>query len=251
LQRKPGQLSGGQRQRVAMGRAIVREPELFLFDEPLSNLDAKLRTRMRSEIKKLHRRLGASIVYVTHDQVEAMTLASIVAIMHDGAIQQIGTPSAIYNDPQNLFVAGFVGSPPMNFLHGRVRRADAVIELYENAGLTPLPPEFGERAAELADGQPVVLGFRPEALATVTSGTDATVGIHNGLWTFNITIDVTEPMGADTLVHFMLGTDELTARLGGKEQPEAGETRLLGIALSELYLFDRATERRLLPDGVV
>ena len=211
LDRKPGQLSGGQRQRVAMGRAIVRDPDLFLFDEPLSNLDAKLRVEMRTEIKRLHDRLGTTIVYVTHDQIEAMTLGTKVAVMRNGVIQQLADPQTIYDQPANLFVAGFIGSPTMNFLEGSARaggrrarasprRADAAA-----AGAA-------ERACGAYVGKQVIAGIRPESFRS-----------GSGAATLSGIVDVVEPTGPDTMVIVNVGGQLITARLGARERPVLGE----------------------------
>jgi multiple sugar transport system ATP-binding protein len=183
LERYPRQLSGGQRQRVAMGRAIVRDPQVFLFDEPLSNLDAKLRVAMRTEIKELHQRLKTTSIYVTHDQIEAMTMGDTIVVMHEGRIEQQGSPLALYDRPANLFVAGFIGSPAMNFLPGTLRTGGAApqVELPDGTRL-PAPANGG------ADGQPVIYGARPEHLALVSDG---------GL---PLKVGVVEPTGADTFV---------------------------------------------------
>ena len=167
LDRKPGQLSGGQRQRVAMGRALVRDPKIFLFDEPLSNLDAKLRVEMRTEIQKLHQRLGTTVVYVTHDQIEAMTLATVIAVLKDGVLQQVGSPAEIYNTPANIFVADFMGSPSMNLVPARLDRADEalVVSLKRADGSTTvLPLHRPSAAAEAFVGRDVILGLRPESI---------------------------------------------------------------------------------------
>ncbi|WP_226781525.1 ABC transporter ATP-binding protein [Oceaniglobus trochenteri] len=237
LERKPAQLSGGQRQRVAMGRAIVRKPRLFLLDEPLSNLDAKLRTKMRGEIKKLHQSLGASIVYVTHDQVEAMTLATKVAVMRGGTIEQIGAPMTIYREPDNLFVAGFIGAPPMNFVRGRI---------VEGGGFAP--DGGGDRITmpamehRLEPGREIVLGVRPENLRPIPPGVSP-----EGLLRFNAVPDVIEPMGADTMVHFRVGQSELIARLDGQTEVSGSAPMELGCEASALHLFDATTEQRLRP----
>ncbi|MDZ5648230.1 sn-glycerol-3-phosphate ABC transporter ATP-binding protein UgpC [Nitrospirillum sp. BR 11828] len=196
LERKPKALSGGQRQRVAMGRAIVRQPKAFLFDEPLSNLDARLREQMRYEIRKLHRELGATSVYVTHDQVEAMTMADRIVALNDGAIQQVGGPQDLYDTPANLFVAGFLGSPPMNFLDATLAPDGALV--VEGQTLARVPPPAGPRPAGLVPGAAVTLGLRPErlALTTPTDGVPARV-------------DLVEPTGTGQVVHLALGAQRL------------------------------------------
>src|SRR5262245_37312435 len=194
LDRRPAELSGGQRQRVAMGRAMVRSPQVFLFDEPLSNLDAKLRVQIRTEIKRLHQKLRTTMIYVTHDQVEAMTLADRIVIMREGHIQQIGTPLEVYHRPANVFVAGFIGSPAMNLVRGRVARDGGAPALRLDGGIgVPLP-----KSAELAAGRELVLGLRPDDVAV--GGADA-----GGGWTVEATVAVVEPLGAQSLVFLDLG----------------------------------------------
>ena len=226
LDRKPKQLSGGQRQRVALGRAIVREPAAFLFDEPLSNLDAKLRSSMRSELIKLHKRLGTTIVYVTHDQVEAMTMGELVVVMKDGVIQQQGAPLEIYNDPVNLFVAEFIGSPAMNFLPGRAEGSRVVAP----GGLSlPLP------AAAPADSV-FVVGLRPEHLA---------VEPQPGFQSVSTRVEVVEPLGAETIVEVSVDGVNFTARIRGETVPAVGSTLRLYVDPARLYLFDKASGARL------
>jgi multiple sugar transport system ATP-binding protein len=232
LDRKPGQLSGGQRQRVAMGRAIVRDPELFLFDEPLSNLDAKLRVEMRTEIKRLHDRLGTTIVYVTHDQIEAMTLGTQVAVMRDGVIQQLADPQTIYDRPANLFVAGFIGSPTMNFIDGTLELADGTIALRHAAGVLPLPGLQQEISPYI--GKPVIAGIRPE-----------TFRLDEEISTLTGTVDVVEPTGPDTMVILKVGEQMVTARLGGRERPALGRSMTLGVDTPTVNLFDSETGARI------
>ena len=236
LRRKPGQLSGGQRQRVAMGRALVRDPALFLFDEPLSNLDAKLRVDMRTEIKKLHAQVGQTTVYVTHDQVEAMTLASRIAVMHQGLLQQFDEPGTVYNKPANLFVAGFMGSPSMNFLPGEIASEDGkpVVQLSFNGQVAKLPL-ITEQAQSVSAGRRVVLGVRPEHMSpyrdqdlSVTGRVDAPV-------------DVVEPTGAEAIVLLRLGDQEVTARFEPDDAPVSGSTIPLAINMAKACLFDPDT----------
>jgi len=229
LERKPGQLSGGQRQRVAMGRAIVRDPDLFLFDEPLSNLDAKLRVEMRTEIKRLHDRLGTTIVYVTHDQIEAMTLGTKVAVMRNGVIQQFADPQTIYERPANTFVAGFIGSPTMNFLAGTLEQADGVIGIRHDGGLLLLP-QLGQDARAYV-GRAVVAGIRPETL-------------HPGQGLSGV-VDVVEPTGPDTMVILNVGGQMLTARLGSRDRPKLGDTMSLGVDAAAVNIFDAETGNRI------
>ena len=246
LERKPAQLSGGQRQRVAMGRALAREPQIYLFDEPLSNLDAKLRVEMRTEIKKLHQRLGTTIVYVTHDQIEAMTLADSIAVMRDGHILQLGSPDEVYNDPVDMFVAGFMGSPSMNFitatLEGQLGDYRLRIATPEEQELV-LPWPADRITGELADhlGQPVVLGLRPEHF----SEQDARLEGQQEGTLLEARVTVVEPTGADILLRLPLGDSEVTARVGPKCPVAAGERLALRIDMSRAVLFDPQSESRL------
>jgi multiple sugar transport system ATP-binding protein len=244
LQRRPSQLSGGQRQRVAMGRALVRKPKIFLFDEPLSNLDAQLRVDMRTEIKKLHQRLGATIVYVTHDQIEAMTLATRIAVMRSGELQQLGTPSEVYNRPANTFVAGFMGSPRMNLAPARLQRNGVGHVLEVQLGDRPkvdirLPPQ--PEAVRAYEGKELIAGVRAEAISygTQSSGNDGQRS------TVDATIEVTEPTGADTLAVLTLGGHEFTARLGPDVNLRPGEQAQFSIDLSKLVFFDPQTQQRI------
>jgi len=220
LERQPRQLSGGQRQRVAMGRAIVRDPKVFLFDEPLSNLDAKLRVAMRSEIKALHQRLKTTTVYVTHDQVEAMTMADRIAVMHDGRIEQLGEPLELYDRPANLFVAQFIGSPAMNVFDGVVR----------NGSVEALGARWPSRGG--AEGQKVKYGIRPEHLEPATSGIAAEVV-------------VVEPMGAETELLVKIGEMPLTIMTRGRSNAGPGERIFLAPAASHAHLFDAASGLRI------
>jgi ABC-type sugar transport system ATPase subunit len=240
LKRRPGQLSGGQRQRVAMGRALVREPEVFLLDEPLSNLDAKLRVQMRAALKRLHGRLGVTTVYVTHDQVEAMTLGDRIAVLSDGKLQQLGAPQDVYDRPANVFVAGFIGSPPMNLLRGRVRDGAAT------AGDLVVP------APGVAD-MDVFVGVRPESLHPA----------RNGMPSLGFEVAVVEPLGDEVIVHGLVSAElaevlqddgdaamvaadgqqraEAVACLSPKDRPAAGSVIQLGVDPDEVRLFDAAT----------
>ena len=244
LERKPGQLSGGQRQRVAMGRALVRDPKIFLFDEPLSNLDAKLRVEMRTEIQKLHQRLGTTIVYVTHDQIEAMTLATVIAVLKDGVLQQVGSPAEIYNTPANIFVADFMGSPSMNLVPGRLDRAEGalVVSLQRADGTTTvLPIHRPSDAARAFVGRDVILGLRPESID------DASVSDAEGAQRHPLEahVEVTQPTGADTLAMIRLGGREAVARLRAETGARAGERRRFMVDMSKAVLFDPETEERL------
>ena len=228
LDRKPRQLSGGQRQRVAMGRAIVRDPQVFLFDEPLSNLDAQLRVQMRVEIKRLQQSLGTTSVYVTHDQVEAMTLADRLVVMHAGTAEQIGPPLALYERPATRFVAGFIGSPAMNFLPAVTTEAGVVLA---DGTKLPRPLDCGKLAA----GRAVTLGVRPEHLAA--AGAEASLAV---------TVELAEMLGADTILHGRLGDGSLIqARLPGSEHARPGDRLPLALDLRQLHLFDRETGRRI------
>ncbi|MYE00641.1 MAG: sn-glycerol-3-phosphate ABC transporter ATP-binding protein UgpC [Alphaproteobacteria bacterium] len=237
LDRRPSQLSGGQRQRVAMGRALVRDPQMFLFDEPLSNLDAKLRVEMRLEIKKLHRELGATMIYVTHDQIEAMTLATKIVVLKDGIVQQIGSPAEIYRRPANLFVADFMGSPAMNLIPARTSRDGngRRIEI-ERAGAPPLAliDNHGEDLPE-----EVILGLRPEDIA------EAGFRAGDDVQTAECPIDIVEPAGADTFVVTLLGGKQVTARLHSETQAQPGSTLDLAFDLSKVSYFSPDTGKRL------
>ncbi len=246
LNRKPAQLSGGQRQRVAMGRALVRDPKLFLFDEPLSNLDAKLRVDMRTEIKKLHQRVGKTTVYVTHDQVEAMTLASRIAVMHQGNLQQFDIPERIYARPVNMFVAGFMGSPSMNFLTATLTSRDGMpcVELPAAGGSSVTLPLARRPAATPKDGK-VVLGIRPEHLyrydADLKARRPAVVQV-------TALVDLVEPTGAETIAMLKFADNDLVGRFEPDGAPQPGETMALGIDMAHACLFDSTTER-LIPDA--
>ena len=244
LERRPSQLSGGQRQRVAMGRALVRNPRVFLFDEPLSNLDAKLRVDMRTEIKRLHATTGKTIVYVTHDQIEAMTLATKIAVLKDGILQQVGTPAEIYNRPTNLFVADFMGSPSMNLLKATVANENGrpVLRVAQNgSGTVSLAPPKSITTGPLAEGREIILGIRPEAI-TDRDGADRnshSVALVEGL------VDVVEPAGSDTFVVTQLGGKALTARMRSDVPVKAGQTLPFAFNLDKAVIFDPQTGVRL------
>ena len=242
LTRKPGQLSGGQRQRVAMGRALVRSPDVFLFDEPLSNLDAKLRVDMRTEIKKLHQRLGTTIVYVTHDQIEALTLSTRIAVMNKGYVQQLGTPKQIYDDPANLFVASFMGSPSMNLIPSRivVRDGTAHAAVRDGGGQDHLLP-FADPALVAHDGREIVLGLRPEAI-TDAENIDRRITRPHPL---TAPVGVTEPAGADTFTTFELNGRDVVARLRGDAEARAGAAFPFVLDMSRALAFDPTTEERI------
>jgi multiple sugar transport system ATP-binding protein len=228
LDRYPRQLSGGQRQRVAMGRAIVRDPQVFLFDEPLSNLDAKLRVQMRTEIKELHQRLKTTSIYVTHDQIEAMTMADKIVVMRDGIVEQTGGPLELYDRPVNTFVAGFIGSPAMNMIPGTARKAGDAFNVQFADGIT-LPMPAGARAAE---GQPVLYGLRPEHCAL------AAIGLP-------VQVAVVEPTGADTQLYCRFNGQEVTATIGDRADCHPGDHVNLAPDLRRAHLFDAATGSRL------
>jgi multiple sugar transport system ATP-binding protein len=227
LARYPRQLSGGQRQRVAMGRAIVRDPQVFLFDEPLSNLDAKLRVQMRTEIKELHQRLKTTTVYVTHDQIEAMTMADRIVVMHDGLVEQIGTPLELYDRPDNLFVASFIGSPAMNFLKGRIKANGTAG--FEGPRGVALP--LATAPAD-TDGRPAVYGIRPEHFAIADDGAEAE-------------IVVVEPTGSETQVFAKLGGEEVVAVFRERHQFKPGDKIRLKPDSQLVHLFDETTGKRL------
>ncbi|MEL6959789.1 MAG: sn-glycerol-3-phosphate ABC transporter ATP-binding protein UgpC [Pseudomonadota bacterium] len=243
LDRKPGQLSGGQRQRVAMGRALVRDPDVFLFDEPLSNLDAKLRVDMRTEIKKLHAKLGTTIVYVTHDQIEAMTLSTRIAVMYDGYVQQLGTPKEIYDDPANLFVATFMGSPAMNVLEAKlVEQNGALHAEFSGADGNTLSLRVDDTEAHRAYlGRDVILGIRPEAM-TDPEGADRNA--KNVQMMTNL-VSVTEPAGADTFVSTTLSGKDCIARMRADADAYAGQPFEFAVNMDKACLFDPKTEARI------
>ena len=227
LERFPRQLSGGQRQRVAMGRAIVRDPQVFLFDEPLSNLDAKLRVQMRTEIKELHQRLKTTTIYVTHDQIEAMTMADKIVVMHDGRVEQIGAPLELYDRPQNLFVAGFIGSPAMNFLHGSIR-ANGKLE-FQGPGDARLPLAV---APQGSDGRAAVYGVRPEHFTLADDGADAM-------------IQVVEPTGSEIQIIARMGGTDITAAFRERHPFKPGDKIRLKPDPRLVHLFDAETGQRL------
>jgi multiple sugar transport system ATP-binding protein len=238
LERKPKELSGGQRQRVAVGRAIVRKPKVFLFDEPLSNLDAKLRVAMRAEISKLHRRLGATIIYVTHDQVEAMTMADRIFIMHNGALQQTGAPMEVYGQPANRFVAGFIGSPAMNFLEAKVALEDGAVFI-DAAGFRVRVPETFLSQLEPYIGRPVIFGVRPEDMSLH----DAVMGTGKGN-TITAHADVVETLGSEIFVHLTCKDQSIVARMEVPDCPPAvGQILEVDLKMSKTHIFDTETSR--------
>ncbi|MDB2619678.1 sn-glycerol-3-phosphate ABC transporter ATP-binding protein UgpC [Litoricolaceae bacterium] len=238
LDRKPSQLSGGQRQRVAMGRALARSPRVYLFDEPLSNLDAKLRVEMRTEIKKLHKRLGTTIVYVTHDQIEAMTLADRIAVMKDGVVQQLGTPNEIYDNPANQFVAGFMGSPPMNFVPCEVNSDGSLAIGTSGHSLSLTIPQSSILKAQTISR--VILGLRPEML---TEPKPERAG--DSVMALEMDFDVTEPMGADTIAIGEWNGIEILARLSPEAGLRAGKSTPVQVDLSKVVLFHPESGERI------
>jgi multiple sugar transport system ATP-binding protein len=232
LDRKPKALSGGQRQRVAVGRAIVRKPKVFLFDEPLSNLDAKMRVSTRAELSRLHARLGATMIYVTHDQVEAMTMGDRICVMKDGNIMQVAKPLTLYHQPANLFVAGFIGSPPMNFFRGNVRREDSTLMFVEdNPNAPPLKLPLNARAQPCLD-RPVILGLRPEDIGDPTGESAAVIEAR---------VEMAEPMGAETYLHLHTGANPLVARVRPTGHFTVGQTARIAFRSDQAHLFDPAT----------
>ena len=240
LDRKPSQLSGGQRQRVAMGRALARRPKLYLFDEPLSNLDAKLRVEMRHQIKRLHQKLSTTIVYVTHDQIEAMTLADRIAVMKDGELQQLGTPQEIYTKPSNMFVAGFMGSPSMNFIKTMVdldEEQNPIIKVIGTADQEHhirLPQSMREQ-----DGKEVVIGLRPEHI-TEQQGDDLSATTK-----LDLQLEVLEPTGPDTIAMVKVNDQEVACRLSPEFEVSVGQMAPLHFDLSKAVFFDAQTEARI------
>lgn len=236
LHRRPRELSGGERQRVALGRAIVRKPVVFLFDEPLSNLDAKMRVQMRMELNKLHRRLQSTMIYVTHDQMEAMTLGNRIAVMHQGLIQQVADPATLYEKPVNRFVAGFIGSPPMNFVPGRIIRRNGRTYFDEGTSRVKVADEMGSRLSSYG-GKSILFGIRPE-------------DIYDKLFvqyappenTVTATVEVVEPIGAEVYLHLLFGSHSITARVGGHERPRVGQDIDLVFDMSKVHFFDPTSE---------
>ena len=238
LQRKPRELSGGERQRVALGRAMVREPQVFLFDEPLSNLDAKLRVQMRAEIKRLHHRTHTTMIYVTHDQVEAMTLGDRIAVMRKGVLQQVADPFMLYNRPANQFVAGFIGSPPINFFQARVA-SDSPHTLITGGSRLSLPAAYAT-ILEALKGQEITIGVRPEDLTLTPGSPGAQIEAR---------VEVREPLGNEVLVHWRSVVGEIISRVPGQEAPAVGQNAVLHFGYDKLHLFDPANENALRPDA--
>ena len=235
LERKPKALSGGQRQRVAVGRAIVRKPKVFLFDEPLSNLDAKLRVEMRAELNKLHHRLETTMIYVTHDQVEAMTLGDRIAVMKDGTLQQVAPPLEIYDRPANQFVAGFIGTPPMNFLGGSLVARDGALLFDEGSAALALP-EGMKPALEARVGRKAVLGVRPELITILPDATGAA-----GSNSLGVRVNVVEPLGDEMLLYLGTPRHDLIAKVDAHQKAEVGQEMTVGINVARCHVFDPET----------
>ncbi len=241
MDRLPAELSGGQRQRVAMGRAIVRNPDVFLFDEPLSNLDAKLRVQMRTEIKKLHKRVNNTIIYVTHDQVEAMTLADRIVIMRDGHIEQVGTPLEVFDHPVNTFVASFIGSPPMNQLDGKVIAGEGgenQIALADNITI-PVPNRV---KAHVQVGQDVIVGIRPDDLTPKNHG----MKDSGETVSFDLTVSISEPLGTETILFSQIGTKEVQGKMLNPRPIEGDERLNFNLSLDRVHVFDASTGQNVL-----
>jgi multiple sugar transport system ATP-binding protein len=245
LQRKPKALSGGQRQRVAVGRAIVRKPKAFLFDEPLSNLDAKMRVQMRAEISKLHNRLNSTMVYVTHDQVEAMTMGDRIVVMKDGVIQQVDEPITLYDNPKNMFVAGFIGSPPMNFFQGRIEHRGDALWFTERAGDNNGRQGFAirlkdDRAKKFADydGQALVLGVRAEDIVDKRAAAFA-----ESDQVIPATVEVVEPMGAEIYLYLTTGNHSFVARVNSHQTADVGQRLDVAFDMPKCHFFDAQTEQ--------
>ncbi len=236
LQRRPKQLSGGQRQRVAMGRSIVRNPQAFLFDEPLSNLDAKLRVQMRTQIKRLHQRIKTTVIYVTHDQVEAMTLADRIVVMNAGRIEQVGTPQEMYDRPKTRFVAGFIGSPAMNIVPCTIERRGGHLGVRLSDTLVlDIPVSRTKRYAEFAD-RPMLFGIRPEHI------TERRAHVHGEQIDFDETVQVLEPMGIDTMVYLEIGGAEISARAAPQSVRPPGDRMAFTADMSNMHLIDPRTD---------
>ncbi len=242
LERKPKALSGGQRQRVALGRAIVREPKVFLMDEPLSNLDAKLRVQMRAEIGKLHKRLGTTVIYVTHDQTEAMTMGTRIAVMKDGYLQQCASPTELYDEPVNVFVAGFIGSPQMNFVNVTLEKGENGAILKGDSFEIALPEGKSNRE-ELKEyfGKEVVMGIRPESIfedeAHLTTMTGSVVDVD---------VELTEMMGAETYLYLKLGSSPVISRINRRSTAKAGDSIKVALDANKIHLFDKETEKAII-----
>ena len=240
LDRKPKQLSGGQRQRVALGRAIVREPQVFLMDEPLSNLDAKLRVQTRAEIKKLHARLQTTTIYVTHDQVEAMTMGERIVVMKDGLVQQVDTPLNLYDRPANLFVSGFIGSPAMNFIDSALTDAGGKLLIDAGSFRLEVPSDLVSQARPWA-GRRVVFGVRPEDIADRAMANGA-----QPAWTIKATVDVHEPLGSDSILYLTAGAHSIVARVDARTQARMGDSVEVIFNMRKMHLFNPETQQAIL-----
>ncbi len=236
--RKPSQLSGGQRQRVAMGRAIVRRPDAFLFDEPLSNLDAKLRTQMRTEIKKLHQKLKTTIIYVTHDQVEAMTLADRIIIMKDGYIEQIGSPIEVFSKPANVFVATFIGSPPMNIFSAEIINSNNNIKIKLDDNLYFDCTEYQKN--KLQNKKNIFLGIRAEDIMPVDNNT------NTSFWSFKRNVDIVEPLGTETQLFITINNKEIISRMYNPYEVNVGDELTFQVDPSKVHFFDKETEKAII-----
>ena len=239
LDRRPKELSGGQRQRVAVGRAIVRKPAVFLFDEPLSNLDAKLRVQMRAEISKLHHRIETTMIYVTHDQVEAMTMGDRIVVMKDGEIQQIDTPLQLYNKPSNKFVAGFIGSPGMNFLAGKLER-NGGLTFHHGSLQLDIPDHISAKLGAYAD-KDVILGVRPEDIYDESTPESIAFKAESAA-----VVDVVEPLGNETFIYLNAGGSTLVARMKTSTEPTVGSTQNVVVDMGKAHFFDPGTEQAIL-----
>ena len=238
LERKPGALSGGQRQRVALGRAIVRDPKVFLFDEPLSNLDAKMRVQMRTEISRLHVEYGSTMIYVTHDQVEAMTMGDRICVMRDGLIMQVADPLTLFRHPENMFVAGFIGSPPMNLLKGKIQRKEGRLFFVETADSNPLTLPISGNLESIAGkhvDKEVVFGIRPEQIGSEPRSEVTSTPV-------NLIVEIAEPMGSESLVYLKTGAGSLIARIQGDHIFHLGDQIVAHFDLDKVTLFDPKTE---------
>ena len=237
LDRKPRQLSGGQRQRVAVGRAIVREPKVFLFDEPLSNLDAKLRVAMRAEISKLHQRLQTTFIYVTHDQIEAMTMATRIAVINKGILQQLDTPQNLYDKPNNLFVAGFIGSPAMNFFPGKLRKDDGKLVVDTGDFTVPIPADRA-KTYESHAGKDIIFGIRPENVHDASF-----IPPNVAFEKVAVKVDVTELMGNEIFLYLVSGKNTFVARVDPRSKLRLGEQASVALDMDTMHIFDAETEQ--------
>ncbi|HDP16316.1 MAG TPA: sn-glycerol-3-phosphate ABC transporter ATP-binding protein UgpC [Candidatus Omnitrophica bacterium] len=240
LDRRPRELSGGQRQRVAVGRAIVRKPIAFLFDEPLSNLDAKMRVQMRTELNKLHTRLQSTMIYVTHDQTEAMTMGDRIVVMKDGVIQQIADPITLYDKPVNKFVAGFIGSPPMNFVKGKIIKKDGKFYFAESGFKVKIVEDMLPKLSSY-EGKEIIFGIRPEDIYDKLFVSDAS---QDNM--VKAVVDIIEPMGSEVFLYITVGKSSVTARVGGHDRPEVGQDIDMVFDMSKVHFFDNDTEETII-----